>query len=456
MRFHTTLWMSFVLLALIAYLFVFEFPLQQKKLVTELQAKNVFNINKQEIALINIQYPDQEIRLKKINDDRWEIIHPLTAEADNREITSLISTIVNMKLNRILDEQNQNLTNYGLDHPTIEVTLTFGNQEEKIVVGDDGVMANTLYVQRGSDQQVLLVDRWIRGSLTRTVFDLRNKNILSIAQDKVTELELKYPKDRFLMTKEQNQWWIKEPKSARADNSIINNLLLTLSNLRATGFIDQEDEKSRTQDEFRTADLIATIKDNDTNPMIAFYRVKEKESVFAVMTQDLPFYTISDTVLNDFKTDLFYYQDKKLLSFEQVQIKRIDIKTASESYSLQLTNGTWSLEGEEREVDAKEVNHFLDRLKTLKAQKKPHSPVQPELVGLDPPSTEIRLFDAQGKITAQLVIGNEIDTMIHARGISELGDVLINKDVLDDIPMKNELMISQNSDDTPVSKTPDP
>jgi hypothetical protein len=454
MRYRTTLWMAFVFLVLIAYLFIIEFPLQQKKLEKELQAKNIFNINKEEIDFIKIKYPNQEIHLKKVAEDYWDIIHPLATGADNREIASLISTIVDMKLNRMLDVQN--LSDHGLDQPAIEIILTLGEQEEKVIIGNDGAVANTLYVQRGSDQQVLLVDQWIRGALTRTVFDLRNKSILSIDQDKVTELELIFPKDYFLMTKEQNQWWIKEPESVRADSSIINNLLLALSNLRATNFVDNEDEKMRTQNEFKTADLIATIKDNDINPKISFYRAIEKEPVFAVTTQDLPFYMISDSVLSDFKTDLFYYQDKIMLNFEKTQIKRIDIKTASESYSLQLTSGTWSLDGEETEINTEEVNRFLDRMKTLKAQKKPHFPVQPKLVGLDPPSTEIRLFNAPGEMAAQLVIGSEVDTTLHAMGITELGTVLINKDVLDDIPRKNELIKSQKSDDKPVSNAPGP
>jgi hypothetical protein len=456
MRFRTTIWMALILLALVTYLFVVEFPLQQKIQETGTLKDNVFNINKEEIYFINIKYPEQEIQLQKINKDRWEIINPLTTETDEREVSSFISTIIDMKLNRLLENPGQKLSDYGLDRPRIEITLTMDGHDEKVIVGDNGPVTNTLYVQRGSDQKIILTDEWIRESLTRTVFDLRNKKILTIDQDNVTELKLEFLNERFIISKVTDQWIIKEPKPSQADYSTINNILITLDNLRATGFIDQKDDKSKIQTQFKSADLIVSIKDDDIDHVIKFYQVDDDDSIFASTTQNLPYYKLSKTVLNSFKTDLFYYQDKHLLKFDQNLIDRIDINTSTESYSLQLINETWSIIGEERKANTEEVNQFLVRLKKLKAQNKPLFPVQHELVGLDPSSIKVRLFDAKGKLTAQLIVGNEIDNMIHAMGSSELGDVLIKKDVLDDIPMKNELMISQIADDAPVSEIPGP
>lgn len=436
--------MAISLLTLLAYLFLVELPQERKKQDADLNAKKVLSLDEAAVKAIQIRYPDQAIQLEKNPENHWQITSPLVAEADDREVKSVLSTVMDMRLTRVVEERNQDPAQYGFDHPPVEVTLILPDKEEQITVGDDGPVANTLYVKRGSDQRVVLAEQWIKGSLTRTLFDLRNKNILTINRDKVTELQLDFPKLSFPMAKEQSasggQWMLKAPKTLKADNDTISNLLLLLQNLRATGFVDFEEEKALARKELKKAELTVSLMEEGKNPTASFYRTREKGVLFAVTTPDRPLYRISDTVLTDFKPDLFHYQDKRLLAFDQDKVKEIEVKTPSESYRLKQMRGTWVIEGETGELDQEAVTRFLNHLSMVRAQKRPDPPVLASTAGFEQPSTEVRLTDSAGQVLGELKVGSEAQGMLYAMGAPELGITLLNKDILDNIPKKNELM----------------
>jgi hypothetical protein len=360
-----------------------------------------------------------------------------------------------MRLTRIIEDQNQDPAPYGFDHPQVEVTLTLenikdsqqGDKQEKIILGDNGPVLNTLYIKRGSDQRVVLVDQGVKGSLILTLSDLRNKTVLPMDRNKVTELKLDFQKQSLLFAKEGEQWMIKQPKAIKADNSTISRLLLTLENLRATGFVDLEREKTKTRNRFKGPELILSLKEEGKNPTVSFYRTGEKGHTFAVTVPERPIYQVPDAALNDFPPDLFHYQDKHLLPFEQEKVKEIEVKTPFESYRLKQKDRSWTVEGEAGTVDQEAVNRFLNSLKFAEAQRQPDPPILPEKAGLAPSTTHIQLTDSEGQTLARLEVGGETQGMLYARGTPELGISLTNKNILNNIPKKNELIKPQKKED---------
>ena len=438
--------MAVVLLALVAYLFLVEFPQERKKQDAELQAKTVFLLNEDDINYIQIKYPDQTFQLQKESGGRWKIISPIAAKADPQTIKSLVSTITDMRSNKILGEE-QNLSGHGFDKPSIEITLNTQNQEETIIIGDEGPITNTLYVKRNSDQKAFLTDQWIKGSLTKTLFDLRNKTILSMEWDSVTELKLNFQENIFSIAKEGENWLIKQPITSPADISRINNLILSLSNLRAIGFIDDQKERDRIKNTFGKAYLIAILREKEKTHSVSFYQTKETESIFAVTASEKPLYKISKTIMNDLKSDLFHYQDKRLVMIDPNHIEKISIEAASESYSLQLKNRSWFIDrdGEGEEADNEEVKRFIHNLKSVQAQEKPDASVTLKTAGLDTPSTHVRIFDSENTMLGELILGTEVNLMLYAKGAPHLGITLISKNILDDIPRIGEIIRSQQS-----------
>ena len=443
MRSRPLLWLILILIALSGYLIFIEIPQEQIKRENKIQENKIFTFGKEDVTAIQLEYPDSSITLKKSGENLWEMTNPITAEGDPSEINSLISTVTSMRLKRVVEEVEQDPSIYGLDHPNLEMILSHGDGKESIILGDDAPMANTLYIKRGSDRRIFLVEQWIKGSLTRSVFDLRNKRILSFDPETSTEIALDFPSESFLILKENDEWVIKKPREGLADSRIIDNLLRSLKNLRATRFIDDLTEKEEIRKKLGNADLVALIGENGANPSISFYRASDQKEVYVVTTTPLPIYTIQESTFNEIKSDLFNYQDKKLLVFDEGAIGKIEVQGSSDSYSLRWENETWNLEGRTDIIDNEAVVRFLNHLKDLKAEEKPISGVPPDMIGLVSPVTTIRLYSSDGNMISHLDIGNEEGNKLYAKGIPGLGTVLISVNILDKIPRVNELLLSQ-------------
>jgi hypothetical protein len=99
------------------------------------------------------------------------------------------------------------------------------------------------------------------------------------------------------------------------------------------------------------------------------------------------------------------------------------------------------MEGEAQPVNQDRVKRLFEQIEKLKAVQEPEKPAKnPSLLGLKPAAYEIILTDPAMKMPATLQLGIELKGMLYARGNTTIGIVLVNKDFLDEIPKKEELL----------------
>jgi hypothetical protein len=454
MGYRTTLWMAAVLLLLAVYLVLVEFPQQRKKEEAERTSKVLLSVDQNAIRTIKVKSGDQETDLKKTGENQWMITRPLTAEADPSEVKNLIATATDLRFKRVIDEKNEDPAPFGLDHPVVTVILGLPDREETVIIGNDGPVANSLYVEQGNTRRVVLADQWIKGSLNRSLFDLRDKTVVSIDPDKITALQVTFPTRTLSFKKEGDRWTIHKPRAVEADRNRIDGLVRSLSNLRATAFTDTEKDKKTLQSKFKKTSFSVNLEAGDMKSSLSFYPSENKGSAYAVTTPDRPIYTVADSLLGDFKPDLFFYLDKHLLEFKKEDVARVKVRTPNGSYDLKKSDGTWSMEGETSPPDPDDVDHFLTRLENLTAQREPDPPVKPDSAAIDPPSSEVRLLDANNQPLATLGIGSEFKEMRLAKGAARLGVVLVDKNIMEDIPRKGELI--RKAPEPPAPNPPPP
>jgi Domain of unknown function (DUF4340) len=436
--------MALILLVLGAYLLIVEIPHEKKAREAEQNADRLFKFESADVDTVELRYPNAEIELRKAKDGNWSLAKPLQTEADQREVQSLISTIADIRYNRVVEEQAGNLDEFGLTHPNADIKLTLPDGMQEIKIGDNGPLSGTIYLQKGGDPRVLLAQQWIKGSLTRTVFDFRTKIILPIDHDKVDRLELGFPKIRFDLARKDKEWRLTKPIDTPADDDALNNLTLMLQNLRANFFIDPGPDRDKAMKALKRP-LVTVVthepENNADRPQTArFYDAPEKQDVYVVTEPDKPIYRVARTNMDELKPDLFHYQDKRLLAFKPDDVKGIAVRSAKEQYTLELKSDAWVMKNEKKPVRQEAVTRFLDQIQKLKAFQPVESRVKkPAKVGLGPSVREIRLLDQNRKTLAALDVGNELKGMLYAKGNTKLGIAMINKDFLDEIPRKSEL-----------------
>jgi hypothetical protein len=87
------------------------------------------------------------------------------------------------------------------------------------------------------------------------------------------------------------------------------------------------------------------------------------------------------------------------------------------------------------------VKRLVEQIGKVKAFQAADVPAKKSAtVGLKPSVYEIRFADQNQKTLAELRLGKELKGMVYAQGNTPLGIALVNKDFLDEIPRKSELI----------------
>jgi hypothetical protein len=440
MRFRTTLILFIVLAALAGYLYFVELPQEQAAQEEQRVAQELVAFREPDVTGITLRYPDHSAALER-RDGGWIVTEPLQYDADAREVQSLITTLTDQSATRVIEENSRELAEFGFDRPAVDIVYRLGDRSERVLIGADGPMPNTLFLRRDSDGKVVLAEQWIRGSLTRRLYDLRAKQVVKLDTDAVTGLALDFPKQPFRLEKQDGSWRIIAPRPYPGDADQIGSLLITLQNLRALQFIDAEADKAALRKRLKRPEVIVTATTADSDVSVSFFRDRPKgaavDTAYAVTAADRPIYEVAVANLDELKPLFYRFADKRLAVFEPDAIDQIGIRTPQETYRLTRAASGWTLDGATEPVNAELVTRLLDHLGQLRASAP--APAGKQAAGLNPGRYEIQLLGS-GRPVATVRIGRESDGSLYAQGPEPLGPVLISRDVLDNIPKRSELI----------------
>jgi len=453
MKFRGTLILLVLVVSLGLYLYLIELPGQKAKQQEEERSKKVASFEPHDAVGIYLGYPkrstDREILLEKDPEERWQIVKPIVAPADQSEVQGLLSSINNMRIERVVEEKAQDLKVYGLDEPEVEVSIKLKDSEEHLFLGDSAPVGSTVYIKKVGEDAIRLTDEFYKSNLTKTVADLRKKEVLDLDPEQVKRLSLQYPGQNFVLTKENGQWWIKKPIVYQADDDEIFELLDSLKRLKAKDFVDQG--RPDLLKDLKNPRLLVEVEDENIKvSTLSIYQVQGRsqngQEAYAVTHLEQPIYVIESNNITDFEKDLFTLKDKHLLHFDPDQVQEFEIRKASEeTMTIRREGDGWSLDGQVLEVSQKQkITDLLKDLSELKAEKMvDETPASVSPYGLNPPRVQINLLNSQQAKLAELLIGTEKDNLVYARsGLSALGKegiYLIKDQIVQDLPQRSDL-----------------
>ncbi len=459
MRYKGTLILLILVILLGLYLYIIELPSQEKKQQEEDRIQKIVSFEPNEAISLYLSYPkrltDQEILLEKDSEDKWQIVKPITFPADQPEVESLLSSIGSMKVERVVEEKAQDLKAYGLDQPEIKVSVKLKDREEHLLFGDAAPVGSTIYVVKSGEDTVRLTDQFYKTHLTKTVMDLRKKEILNLDPQLVTQFILQYPGQTFVLAKENGQWWIKKPRMFRADDEVVSDMLGFLRRLRATVFVDQA--SSKLLKAFHHPRIKVEIEsENGATTTLSIYEVpgssSDGQKTYAVTNTPNPIYLIEAMAVTDLEKDLFTLSDKHLLAFDPDQVQMVEIRKASdEPLTIHREGDGWNFEGQTLEENQKQkITDLLKDLSGLKADKMvEETPIAENPYGLNPPQFRINLINSQQNKLAELLIGSKKDDLVYARSGSSEDIYMIKSHILQDLPQKSDLKKQTVSRSTP-------
>ncbi|TAJ10324.1 MAG: DUF4340 domain-containing protein [Nitrospirae bacterium] len=451
-----TIAMVVLLVGLGAYVYFVELPSERTQTAAETQDKKLIPFEEQDITGLIVRTEVGEVVLAPDEKRAWKITAPMVADADSREVESLLRALVLGRISRVVEEQTAALGPFGLEKPATVLTLTAGSRQETLSVGDSGPISSTLYAMRASDKKVLLTSLAPKDVLNKTLLTLRKKEVLRMDQTKVDRLRLAYPANEMVLYRvrqadlpgpaagnDKKSWKLRYPLEADADQAEVNSLLIKLENLKALGFVDPGPQHDALLRKLTKPDVKITVHADGTDQIVKLYQLDlTTGEAYAVTAQEAPLYRISPLAIKDLTKELFTLQDKRLLGVNMDDLAMLAVKTRDQRYTLINQNGDWVLEDQPAEkLEQEAADLFISRVVNLPAEirvVKQAGPLAP--YGLATPTAEFTATAKDGKQRGRLVLGTSSGGLVYAMGHLGLPGIFqARADLLSQIPAKADL-----------------
>ena len=458
MRYWPTLVMALVLAGLGLYLYAIELPQKESHERQDTADKKVLLFNEDALSGLIIKTDQHELVLARTPEKSWVLTSPLSTEADQREVQSLIRALVTGIVSRSVEDHPTNLSPFGLDNPVTTITVVAGAARETFTIGDSGPLTSTLYVLRESDRKVLLTNLAPKDFVNKTLMTFRRKDLLHLSQGDVDRIRLTYPTTEIVLYKGQekpkSKWKIRYPIEAEADQTEARLLLFRLEELKALGIIDPGPERDALAKTLTAPKVKVTIHMAEGDQTVKLYLPDPTSGeAFAETSAAGPIYRVNPTTIRDLTKELFTFQDKRLLGIDYTDIAMLSVKTSAEQYVLINQQNEWVLEDQPTEkLDQQATDLFVSRVANVPAEErvvKQAGPLAP--YGLVTPAAEFIATGRDGKIAGKLLIGSHANGLAYAMGERIPGIFQIRADLLTQIPIRNDLLASQ-TEKTPTAR----
>ncbi len=224
----------FIILLVAAYL-VFS-PTKERTSSYSLSDLNL----KIDSALVNKIEITKGINSVKIENTggKWNLVSPVDYKADEQSVLRLLSSANKFRVMSLISSNPAKQTLYQVDSLS-GTEINFSDKKGNtisLIVGKMGPSYMETYIRRAASNDVYLAEGFNTWDINKEVRDWRDKTIFKTEQNSVTQLIFEYTKNKFTLSKLDTINWMVDQDSA--NNSTVNTLLTSLSNLRTDDFTD--------------------------------------------------------------------------------------------------------------------------------------------------------------------------------------------------------------------------
>ena len=430
MKIRSTLFLLALTVGLAGYIFLVD----KKKPSTrerEIGSQTLSRFDEENVTGLEITHGDGTIKLTRTAGG-WRLTEPLQDGADITAITPILVAAGNLARTSILDRLGSGSKlrdahrEYGVHKPKTRLKILGKDMPSEIYLGKDTAVEGKIYARLENDDTVSIIRSDLRGLLTKSISDFRNKRLTSIASTSVARVQFQTPGGEITIEEQAGNWNITTPIKARAANGSILDLISSINNLTISEFITA-DEASLAR--YGLAQPRGSItfagRDDSTGERIDIGAAVENdpEKVYVRVVGRPSIFVVAKNLADALGVNPNDVRDRKLARMNEDLVDRVTIKSgdrpafflAREGEEWKFADGTLAEAGEVERllgvVNNTEVTEFVDDTAADLAA-----------YGLDQPQFEIRFSSYSTENTAEAARGETPVTTLQA-GRSE-GDKL--------------------------------
>jgi hypothetical protein len=409
-----TLWLVLVFIALGLYLALVEVPDAEKKDAEETRSRQVLHFKVEEVEGFDLIKPSGTIKIQRNpKSSRWNITEPLAIAGEDGIINQLLLTLEEARITRVVDEEPQNLADFGLKDPSLKIALRFKTgAPQTLLVGDSSPLGHDTYLKLADEKRVLL-SLLEKNQLDSSLSDLRSKTLLDFVARDVTSVDLRFNKETQRFVKTGDEWKLTAPVNAQGDADEISNFLNSILTERIETFVSETPEEiiPLGLDPPRIVLNIQAEKAKQSWTL-KIGKSYDDHSYYAQRGKPENIVTVAESLVETLSRNPFSFMEKSLMTFKDEDVTGIESRDGKETVRVvrdSSKDGTWKFESpvgetkpETGAVDFATVNTLLLDLQEARIQRfAPSNNLK--LFGLDTPQKELTVFKKDGsKMSLQL------------------------------------------------------
>jgi hypothetical protein len=298
---------------------------------------------------------------------QWRITSPTSLPADQSAVSSLLGTFSSLNSQRLVEEKAGNLASYGLSAPKLEFDLSEkSNKTQKLLLGDDTPTGNGIYAKLDGDPRIFIMPSFDKTSIDKTANDLRDKRLLTLDPDKISQVDLVAKKQEIAFGRNKNEWQIVKPRPLRADGAQVDEMVRALTDAKME--LNVLDDPKKIASSFASATPVATAKLTAESGTQDLQIRKNKNDYYAKSSAVEGTYKVASTLGQALDKNLDDFRNKKLFDLGSDDPNKIEIRDGNKSYFLTRSGQYW-WSGSAKKMDPGAVQDLIDKIRDLSASK---------------------------------------------------------------------------------------
>jgi hypothetical protein len=209
----------------------------------DLREKSVLKFAQDGVDAITVTQGTTPVSLAKTGDG-WRLTAPLATKADGAAVDALVSRLFQAKMTDLsAQDGTARLKEFGLDKPKVVVTVGAGSSKAELAVGSNKDETN-VYARDLSRPMVFTVEKTLMDELVKKADDYRLKDVFAFRSFTAHGLDISAGGQTHTFAKKKGAgenatetWSQTAPAATSVDDTKFNDLLMTISNLRAESFV---------------------------------------------------------------------------------------------------------------------------------------------------------------------------------------------------------------------------
>ncbi len=328
----------------------------------------------------------EQITVKSAGGDRttlkksggtWQITAPVTAPADEAEVSGIVTNLATVDIVRTVEENAADLAPFGLAEPRVEIDFkeAGGKSMQRLLIGDKTATSGDLYAKLPGDKRVFLIAGHHDATFNRGTFDLRQKSVLTFERDKVDLVTVTSDAAAVELARRADQWALTKPIQAPADYGTVEGLIGRVQSAQMKAITAQEAGDLKPYGLEKPVASV-TFGLGSSRATLHIGGKADASTVYAKDASRPMVFTVDSTLLDDVKKPADQLRRKDVFEFR-----------AFNATSVQITRGTSTIVFEKikapgkdaaevwrqakptaKDVDAAAFDAFLTKLTNLRAQ----------------------------------------------------------------------------------------